>query len=75
MFPAQSLLKENTYHVTSQKRWDVVEQQSEDGGTTDEPNSARHLSTVDVGEMETILGQKDNANSAANEPVVVRHFL
>lgn len=69
------MFQENPTRVTNQKRWDVVEQQSEDGGTTDEQNSARHLFTVDVGEMETILGQKDNANSAANEPVVVRHFF
>lgn len=69
------MFQENAIRVTSQKRLDFVEQQFEDGGTTDEQNSARHLSTVDVGEMETILRQKDNANSVANEPVVVRHFF
>lgn len=72
MSSALSLFQEARV-VTCQKWWDHVEQDSEDGGTTEEPKSARNLCTEDVGEMEIILGQKGNAN-AAKESVVVRHL-
>lgn len=57
MSSALSLFQEARV-VTCQKWWDHVEQDSEDGGTTEEPKSARNLCTEDVGEMEIILGQK-----------------
>lgn len=53
MSSALSLFQEARV-VTCQKWWDHVEQDSEDGGTTEEPKSARNLCTEDVGEMEII---------------------
>lgn len=61
--------------VTNKKRWDVVEQHSEDGGSTEERIGARHLSTVAVAEIKIISRQEMNAkDNVYDDKILVSYF-
>lgn len=62
--------------VTSQKRWDVVEQHSKDGGITEELISARDLFTEDVAEIKIISRQEMNVkDNVYDDKILVSYFF